>query len=126
MIRLANAPTPHVTLAQSLLDMLRVKNNPTYMHRPIPAPEPSPEPNPEPDGALSARRAAISATDWDELFHAIQTRLEKCVSEALTKMPELPLHERHAVTQKTVLECVEAMRQLHADLIYERQLQQKR
>lgn len=126
MIRLANTPMPHVTVAdQSVLGMYRSKGLAESMHRPIPAPEPNPEPNPGPDASLLTVRARIPPEDWDQLFHAIQNRLENCVGDALVKAPELPLHSRHERTKNTVLECVESMQQLHAALIIERQSQQK-
>ena len=119
MIRLASTPmtpTPHVTsVAQSVLGLFSSKGSPSKMHRPIPAPEPSPEPNPEPDAALRAIGSKIAPDDWDELFRAVQARLERCVDDALIKEPELPLHSRHELTKQTVLECVESMQQLHAE-----------
>ncbi len=127
MIRLANTPMPHVTqVAQSVLGLFRSKGAAQSVHRPIPAPELNPEPNPGPDANLLDLRPKIAPEDWDELFHAIQKRLENCVSDALVKAPELPLHNRHELTKKTVLECVESMQQLHAALTIERQIQQKR
>lgn len=121
MIRLANTPMPHVTdVAQSELGLFRSKGIAQNMHRPIPAPEPNPEPNPGPDANFLTVRPTISPDDWDELFHAIQKRLQNCVSDALVLAPELPLHSRHELTKQTVLECVESMQQLHAALPVER------
>ena len=126
MIRLANAPIPHVTrMAHSVLQMFSIKSNTSNMHRPIPAPEPNPEPNPAPDAGLIALRASIAPDDWDDLFHAIQTRLEGCVDEALSKGAELPLHVRQSLTKAAVLDCVASMRQLQASLAVERQAHQK-
>ena len=125
MIRLANAPMPHITrMAHSVLDMFSVKSNTSNMHRPIPAPEPDPEPNPAPDAGLIALRASIAPDDWDDLFHAIQTRLEGCVDEALSNGAELPLHVRQSFTKAAVLDCVASMRQLQASLAVERQAHQ--
>lgn len=127
MIRLATPLMPHVnSVAQSVLDMFPNKQNPNALHRPIPAPEPSPEPNPEPDAMLREIRASIGPDDWDELFRAVQARLESCVDDALTNAPQLPLHSQHEITKKVVLECVESMKQLHAALTKERQAQRKR
>jgi hypothetical protein len=134
MIRLANTPMPHVTcMAQSVLDVFRAKTMLNNMHRPIPSPEPDPEPNPGPDAARQngqARKAAmpispvvhgsISPADWDELFRAVQVRLAHCVSDAVPQAPELPLHDQRAVTQAVVLDCVEALKHLHAALVSER------
>lgn len=91
------------------------------LHRPIPAPEPDPEPNPGPDAITRLSGGIISATDWDELFHAVQVRLEQCVSNALDKQPELALQHRHELTKVAVLQCVDAMKQLHQSLTLERQ-----
>ena len=123
MIRLANSPMPHVTsMSQSVLDMFRVKSNSNLMHRSIPAPEP----NPAPDGDLEVNHFNILPDDWDELFHAVQTRLENCVEVAFSKASELPLHENLAVIKADVLDCVASLRQLHDSLILERQAYQKR
>ena len=123
MIRLAGSPMPHVTsVAHSVLDLFRINEAAHTMHRPIPAPEPNPEPNPGPDATLkSPRTGNIKPADWDALFQAVQVRLEDCVGEALHKQPELELHDRHTVTKAAVLDCVEAMKQLHSALTLERQ-----
>lgn len=123
MIRLANSPMPHVTsMSQSVLDMFRVKSNSNLMHRPIPAPQASHAP----EGGLNVNHMNILPDDWDELFHAIQTRLENCVEVAFSKAAELPLHENLAVIKADVLDCVASLRQLHASLILERQARQNR
>ena len=85
-------------------------------HRPIPAPEPDPEPNPAPDATGQAGRGHINCTDWDMLYRAVQARLEACVSDAQLRQPQLVLFDRHSVTKTAVLECVQAMTQLHAEL----------
>lgn len=130
MIRLASTPMPHVTSpAYSVLDLFRSKDMPYDIHRPIPAPEPNPEPNPGPDAASKRERDAhpnITPADWDELFRAVQVRLEQCVGDAIDKAPELALHDRHQVTKTAVLQCVEAMTQLHAALTLERKEWQER
>lgn len=126
MIRLANMPMPHVAgVTQSVLGLFRNKGLANSMHRPIPAPEPDPEPNPAPDVGLAMRHVNISPDDWDELFYAVQTRLENCVDEAFNKSPELPFDDRHAVIKAHVLDCVASMRQLHASLTLERLAHQK-
>ena len=109
--------------APSVLDTFRAEHMASALHRPIPSPEPDPEPNPGPDAINNGHingNSNISAADWDELFHAIQARLEHCVSDAFHKAPELPAHERQEVIKATVLQCVEAMQQLHAALTTER------
>ena len=127
MIRLANAPMPHITRrAHSVLDMFSVKSNTSNMHRPIPAPEPDPEPNPAPDASLIALRPSIAPDDWDHLFSAIQSRLEGCFDDALNKGAEQPTYVRRSSTKAAVLDCVASMRQLHASLAVERQVHQRR
>ena len=126
MIRLANTPMPHVTnMSRSILDMFRIKDLPNNMNRPIPSPEPNLESNFGPDANYDSGHGNISPADWDELFRAVQVRLEHCVSDALHKAPELALHARHEVTRTVVQECVEAMRQLHAALVLERKYWQE-
>ena len=126
MIRLANAPMPHITrMAHSVLDMFSAKSNTSNMHRPIPAPEPDPEPNPAPDAGLIALRSSIAPDDWDDLFSAIQTRLEGCVDDAPNKGAEQTIHARRSLTKAAVLDCVASMRQLQASLVVERQAHQK-
>ena len=90
-------------------------------HRPIPAPEPDPEPNPAPDSVGQAAPCNISPTDWNDLFVAIQVRLAHCVDDALLHDPELSSQDRYALTKAVVLECVDAMKQLHTALTLERQ-----
>ena len=113
MIRLANSPATHLTkVAQSIFHMSRI-GFPDYGVRPHVASASS----------MVQFKFDIVPADWDALFQAISTRLESCVSQALTHAQTLPLHERHADTCKTVLECVEDMRQLHTALIQERMAQ---
>lgn len=54
----------------------------------------------------------ISVEDWNNLFHAVETRLCACVAAG-----DL-IDDRIRVT---VLECVEALEQLHSALTLERQ-----
>ena len=114
MIRLANSPAPHLTkVAQSILHM---------SHSGFP--DDWPRPHVAPASGMVAFQPDILPADWDALFQAISTRLETCVSQALTHAQILPLHERHAATFQAVLECVADMRQLHTALIQERMAQQ--
>lgn len=111
MIRLANMPTPHITrVAQSVLLMSRSKD-------PL-------DKGALPQNALNSGTVMpapdIQSVDWDVLFHAIQTRLEKCVKNALDHTQDLPLPDRHAAACQAVLECVEDMKQLHVALVQER------
>ena len=125
MIQLAQTASQYPNrAAPSVLDTFRAEHMASALHRPIPSPEPDPEPNPGPDAINNGHingNSNISAADWDELFHAIQARLENCVDDALLKAPELPPLERHQVIKTTVLQCVEAMQQLHTALRLERE-----
>lgn len=112
----------------SLLDIFHATGKLPTLHRPIPAPEPDPEPNPWPDNNQTAPSGNISSVDWDALFHAITMRLERCVgvahfalSDAASNPVPESLQARNKATTKVVLECVDAMKQLHAELQRERQ-----
>lgn len=132
MIHPASAePLQVKDMRQSVLDLFRSKNSSPLssqltqhiMHRPIPAPEPNPEPNPGPDGVTQASHIIsnhIAAADWDELFHAVQARLEHCVEEAVFRTARLTLDDRYAVTKSAVMECVRDMMSLQASLTVER------
>ena len=54
----------------------------------------------------------IRIEDWDNMFHAVELRL--CATVAATEQ----LDDK---TRVTVLECVEALDQLHSALTHERQ-----
>lgn len=58
----------------------------------------------------------IAPQDWDELFHAVESRLSASVSDAV---------QNDGKTRVTVLECVEALDQLHDALMHERQQRQQ-
>ncbi len=90
------------------------------MHRPIPAPEPNPEPNPGPDAITCNGCGCIDPKDWDVMFLAIQERLEGCVKDAGLNFSDSELRERCIVTETVVLECIQAMKQLHSALTTER------
>jgi hypothetical protein len=129
MIRLAQTPRQFApSPTRSLLHTFYATGRISTLHRPIPAPEPNPEPNPGPDSIQSIPSSSISAADWDTLFHAITLRLENCVSDALIELPHTRsggapelLQARHQATKTAVLECVDAMKRLHAELQIERQ-----
>jgi hypothetical protein len=129
MIQLVQTPKEFApSTPRSMLDIFHATGRIPTMHRPIPAPEPDPEPNPGPDNIQTAPNANISSADWDALFHAITLRLERCVGvahfalsdTAADSVPE-SLQARNKATTKVVLECVDAMKQLHAELQLERQ-----
>lgn len=97
MTRLALKPLPqHEGLAEMAMMMLRIQPAQQLIKQP-------PEMN-----ALSE----ISIEDWDKLFHAVHDRL--CSSVAAS-------HQADDKTRVTVLECVEALDQLHSVLTRERQ-----
>jgi hypothetical protein len=122
MIRLADTPAPHVTqVAPSVLGFLRSKGARNDMYRSIPADQPNLAFTSEPVEVKSTGHGNISHADWDQLYHAIQVRLENCVNDARDKAPQLAADERMAATKTAVMECVDAMRQLHAALILDRQ-----
>ena len=126
MIQLANTPMPHVALMESsVLGLFRSKGSSHLMYRPTSPTQLAPETSHMTDGMMSSNHGNITPTDWDELFHAVQTRLENCVDDALNHAPELSPGKWHAATKTAVLECVDAMRQLHASLTLERQEYQK-
>ena len=117
MITMAQTPLKYASGTAHLPTDTRYTNKELWaLHRPIPAPEPDPEPNPAPDAAGQAGRGCINRTDWDTLFRAVQARLEACVGDAQLRQPQLVLFDRHSVTKTAVLECVQAMTQLHAEL----------
>ena len=127
MNRLANTPMPHVTNQEhSVLDMFRHQNMSNALHRPIPAPEPNPEPNPGPDATLYMFHSRIAPDDWNDLFYAVQTRLENCIGEGSPRTPELMLKDPQKAIKTTVRECVMTMQQLQAALNCERSERQAR
>lgn len=122
MIRLANMPRPHViTLAHSVLDMFRINSAPENMQCAAPALEVIHRQG----AALKTQGSFIAPADWDDLFVAVQTRLENCVSDTLNHTPVVPLENQKLQVQKVERECVEALQLLHHSLILERQSQQR-
>lgn len=65
-----------------------------------------------PGGTLPSRRADITVDDWDAMLCAVRDRLRLAVGEAMT----VPLNGSAAPVRATVLDCVEALDQLHATL----------
>lgn len=109
-------------MSHSVLDMFSVKSNPAPTQRAASVPDHNIEPDSVPNAELKTKGATIAPDDWDDLFHAIESRLETCVDQTLNNSLALPLPKRHAVTKAAVLECVASMRQLHASLTLERKL----
>lgn len=112
--------TDKTSVEPAVMDFFRAHPHPHPMHRPIPAPEPNPEPNPGPDAVACNGCGCIDPKDWDVMFLAIQERLEGCVKDAGLNFSDSELRERCKVTETVVLECIQAMKQLHSALNTER------
>lgn len=69
---------------------------------------------------LAGGPSNIDIGDWDELFHAVTSRLRLTVGEPLAATPEAQAHDAAGGIQIIVLECVAALDQLHAALTHER------
>ena len=54
----------------------------------------------------------VSIEDWDSLLHAVKARLRLTVGESLTRQ----FNGEAAPVQASVLECIEALDQLHTTL----------
>ena len=122
MIRLANMPMPHVnSTAHSVLDMFR----PNSTLENIQCAAPAPEVIHRQGSVLKTQGVFIVPADWDELFAAVQTRLENSVGDTLNHSSALPLQDQKSMVKKAVLECVEALRHLHYSLMLERQSEQR-
>ena len=122
MIRLANMPMPHVnSTAHSVLDMFR----PNTTLENIQCAAPAPEVIHRQGAVLKTQGVFIVPADWDELFAAVQTRLENSVGDTLNHSSALPLQDQKSMVKKAVLECVEALRHLHYSLMLERQSEQR-
>ena len=113
MIRLANMPMPHATITvHSVLDMFRVNNtlkgvqcatrDAEEIHKLV--------------AASKIQDSSISPADWNDLFVAVQTRLENCVNNTFNHESVQPLHAQKSMVKKVVLECVEDLRHLHNSL----------
>lgn len=69
---------------------------------------------------LPGQSREIANDDWDAMFRAVESRLRQTVGERLAVMPELQPHHAAGRVQAIVLECVEALEQLHTALMLER------
>ena len=123
MIRLANTPMPHATItAHSVLGMFRVNNTLKGVQCATPDAEVI-------HGLVAAskfRGSSISPADWNDLFVAIQARLENCVNNTLNHESVQPVQDQKSMVKKVVLECVEDLRHLHNSLPLEHHSQQHR
>lgn len=58
----------------------------------------------------------IAVEDWDMLFRAVTDRLTQCATSVATSACLPPAPQSASSIQAVVLECVEALEQLHAAL----------
>jgi hypothetical protein len=68
-------------------------------------------------------RLSIAVADWDVMFDAVRARLIDSVGERLGQLPDVPQHSAElsaSLVQAVVLDCVNALDQLHAALTQER------
>ena len=122
MIRLANMPMPHVTTTvRPVLDVFRASTMTGNMQ----CAAPTPAVIHRQSAAFKTQAAFISPADWNDLFLAVQTRLETCVGDNLKQAALLPLQDQKLMVKNAVLESVEALRHLHQSLLLERQSQQR-
>ena len=137
MIRLANMPIPHPpstprmsnsSFVPSLprmsssphlvFDLLNINTLTTSTTRPDIVQGGNFKPNAGQSTGQPAANSIIAMEDWNELFFAIQERLENCVNDVVfTKNPEMSLIARKARTKQVVLECVQAMKVLHQSIL---------
>lgn len=119
----AQSPTPLKPLRPLVLNTFEAQDSVTPLNRAVALPEPNPQSSSAADAAMKdvpSSHNNISPADWDDLFLAVQERLRNCVDDTLLVAPELRPTERQAVMKTTVLQCIEAMQQLHAALTLER------
>jgi hypothetical protein len=68
-------------------------------------------------------RLSIAVADWDLMFEAVRARLIDTVGARLGELPDVPHHSAElsaSLVQAVVLDCVNALDQLHAALTRER------
>lgn len=72
--------------------------------------------------SLPGRSCEIANGDWDAMFRAVESRLRQTVGErpAVIAEPQPQPQDAAGRVQAVVLECVEALEQLHAALMLER------
>ena len=66
------------------------------------------------------RSCEIANNDWDAMFRAVESRLRQTVGERLALIAEPQPQDAAGRVQAVVLECVEALEQLHTALMQER------
>lgn len=65
-------------------------------------------------------QAEIALEDWDMMFRAVTYRLTQCATSVATSACLPPAPQSASAVQAVVLECVEALEQLHAALRQQR------
>lgn len=70
--------------------------------------------------ALAGPSREIANDDWDAMFRAVESRLRQTVGERLAVLAESQPQDAAGRVQAIVLECVEALEQLHTALMRER------
>ncbi|MEO8120697.1 MAG: hypothetical protein ABI606_15430 [Rhodoferax sp.] len=68
---------------------------------------------PDPNQALQVKNPDIAIEDWDDLMCAVKTRLRRIADETSAAMPERQGQDLVGRIRASVLECVEALDQLH-------------
>ena len=122
MIRLAAIPALHATkTVNSVLRLFGGSSSPSSVvqHSPT-SPELDARMNLEERATAISVRPSIPPDAWDDLFNAVLTRLENCADDPFVKTKNSPPLERNVCTKTAVLECVQAMRQLHLSLAHKR------
>jgi len=143
MIRLASSPAPNPKLlARSALAMLNSTGFLTESRREVPGASAAVldvlrdwaagDGERGHDAPLASRPARqlearlpdypldIVITDWDLLFRAVMVRLMLSVGEKLAAPPRSQAGEPAEMVQSIVLDCVDALHQLHLALMQER------
>ena len=118
MIRFASLPVPHSPSApHSVVDRFNVNNTAQNMTQPGTTSGSGLKASSVLLAGQPSSKLCITPEEWNELFSAIQARLENCVNDLVfAKTPEMSLIARKAHTKQAVLECVQAMRVLHMQL----------
>lgn len=124
MIRLATIPALHANrTVKSVLRLFGSTSSLNVAQRPPVSPEPNAKPSLEASSVAVLQRPSIPPDAWDDLFQAVVMRLENCVDDPFVKSQNSPPQDRSAATKIAVLECVEAMKQLHSSLAHKRTAQ---
>lgn len=69
--------------------------------------------------SLPAVSTDVAIGDWEELLSAVKSRLRRTVGELLAVLPDHQLPDAAHTVQASVLECVNALDQLHLTLSHE-------